>query len=72
MWRPPAESKPLWTLKPADVKDEDYKEFYKTTFKDFVDPLAWNHFSVEGTYEFKGLLYVPGMAPFDQVRLRRR
>ena len=60
------DSKPLWTLPPRDVEDADYKEFFKATFKEFVDPLAWNHFSVEGTYEFKGLLYVPGMAPFDQ------
>lgn len=66
---PIAESKPLWAQRSSEVKDEEYKEFFKQTFREFVDPLAWNHFSVEGTYEFKGLIYVPGMAPFEQVTM---
>ena len=31
-----------------------------------------NHFNVEGTIEFSGILFVPGMAPFEQVRSRCR
>ena len=58
-------NQPIWTRSKSDVTKEEYDNFFKTTFREFLDPLAHNHFSVEGTIEFKGLLYVPGMAPFD-------
>ena len=45
---------------------EEYAEFFKLTFKEFLDPLATAHFNVEGTIEFKAMLFVPGMAPFEQ------
>ena len=41
-------------------------EFFKLTFKEFLDPLATAHFNVEGTIEFRAMLFVPGMAPFEQ------
>eukprot|EP00951_Prasinocladus_malaysianus_P006790 scaffold48326_cov28-Prasinocladus_malaysianus.AAC.1 len=62
------DNKPLWVRSPKDVTDEEYNEFFKTTFKEFMPPLAKNHFNVEGTIEFSGILFVPGMAPFEQVR----
>lgn len=45
---------------------EEYAEFFKLTFKEFLEPLACAHFNVEGTIEFKAMLFVPGMAPFEQ------
>lgn len=51
---------------PQDVSEENYNEFFKTTFSEFLDPLAHVHFNVEGTIEFASILYIPGMAPFDQ------
>jgi heat shock protein beta len=36
------------------------------TFGEFLDPLAHVHFNVEGTIEFTSVLFVPGMAPFEQ------
>lgn len=60
------QNQPIWTRSKSDVTKEEYNQFFKTTFREFLDPLAHNHFSVEGTIEFKGLIYVPGMAPFDQ------
>lgn len=44
----------------------EYNEFFKATFREFVDPLATAHFTVEGTIEFSAILFVPGMAPFEQ------
>lgn len=38
----------------------------QTTFGEFLDPLAHVHFNVEGTIEFSAILYLPGMAPFEQ------
>eukprot|EP00191_Tetraselmis_sp_GSL018_P001546 CAMPEP_0177601648 /NCGR_PEP_ID=MMETSP0419_2-20121207/14390_1 /TAXON_ID=582737 /ORGANISM="Tetraselmis sp., Strain GSL018" /LENGTH=784 /DNA_ID=CAMNT_0019094965 /DNA_START=91 /DNA_END=2442 /DNA_ORIENTATION=+ len=60
------DNKPLWVRSPKEVTDEEYNEFFKTTFKEFLPPLAKNHFNVEGTIEFSGILFVPGMAPFEQ------
>eukprot|EP00193_Tetraselmis_chui_P017455 CAMPEP_0177787150 /NCGR_PEP_ID=MMETSP0491_2-20121128/21318_1 /TAXON_ID=63592 /ORGANISM="Tetraselmis chuii, Strain PLY429" /LENGTH=785 /DNA_ID=CAMNT_0019308439 /DNA_START=138 /DNA_END=2495 /DNA_ORIENTATION=+ len=66
------DNKPLWVRSPKDVKEDEYNEFFKTTFKDFMPPLAKNHFSVEGTIEFSGILFVPGMAPFEQESMNSK
>ena len=55
-----------------DVSDDQYNEFFKTTFKEFLDPLAVSHFKVEGEMEFKSILYVPGMAPFEQQDMMQK
>jgi heat shock protein beta len=60
--------KPLWQRDPKGIADDEYNQFYKSSFKEFLDPLAHSHFSVEGMYEFKGLIFIPGLAPFDFSR----
>ncbi len=55
----------LWTRPRTEVKDEEYKEFYRHISHDFTDPLAWAHGKVEGKKEYTSLLYIPGRAPFD-------
>jgi molecular chaperone HtpG len=55
----------LWTRDRAEIKDEEYIEFYKHVAHDFEDPLAWSHNRVEGTNEYTSLLYIPSRAPFD-------
>jgi molecular chaperone HtpG len=55
----------LWTRPRTEVKDDEYKEFYRHITHDFTDPLAWSHGKVEGTKEYTSLLYVPARAPFD-------
>ena len=55
----------LWTLDKSELKDEDYKEFYKHISHDFEDPLTWAHNKVEGSNEYTSLLYIPKRAPFD-------
>ncbi len=64
-WVQVNEAKALWTLNPRDVKDEQYKEFYKHLTHDFADPLCWAHNKVEGDLEYTSLLYVPKNAPWD-------
>lgn len=55
----------LWTRPRTEVKDEEYKEFYRHITHDFTDPLAWSHGRIEGKKEYTSLLYVPARAPFD-------
>ena len=55
----------LWTRPRTEVKDEEYKEFYRHVTHDFTDPLAWSHGKVEGKKEYTSLLYMPARAPFD-------
>ncbi|KAI8100324.1 hypothetical protein M9435_006808 [Picochlorum sp. BPE23] len=65
-WEIQNDNKPLWTRPPRDVSKEEYASFFKSTFREFIDPLDQIHFNVEGTIEFSSLLFIPGMAPFDQ------
>ena len=55
----------LWTLPRTEIKDEEYKEFYKHIAHDFEDPLTWSHNRVEGKLDYTSLLYIPARAPFD-------
>jgi len=55
----------LWARPKQEVKEEEYKEFYKHVGHDFEDPLAWTHNRVEGKLEYTSLLFLPGRAPFD-------
>ena len=55
----------LWMRSKADIKEEEYREFYKHVAHDYEDPIDWNHSRVEGTNEYTSLLYIPARAPFD-------
>ncbi len=55
----------LWQRNPKEVDDETYDEFYKHLGHDWEPPLAREHFKVEGTQMFAGLLFLPKRAPFD-------
>jgi len=71
-WRTQNENKPIWTRSAKEVTDEEYNEFFKSAFKEFLDPSAHTHFSVEGDIEFKALLFIPGMAPFEQQDMMKK
>jgi len=58
-------AKALWARPRADIKDEEYVEFYKALAHDSEEPLIWSHNRVEGKREYLSLLYVPAVAPFD-------
>jgi len=55
----------LWARPKAEIKQEEYNEFYKHVSHDFEDPLAHVHTRVEGKQEYISLLYIPRHAPFD-------
>ncbi|KAI4503610.1 hypothetical protein M0802_001013 [Mischocyttarus mexicanus] len=64
-WELLNESKPIWTLKPSEVDNKEYNDFYKTLTKDTQDPLAKIHFVAEGEVTFKSLLFIPKVQPSD-------
>ncbi len=55
----------LWARPKSELSDQDYNEFYRHITSDFADPLAWVHSRIEGTYEYKLLLFIPSRAPYD-------
>lgn len=65
-WETVNKATALWTLPKGQIKDEDYKEFYKHIAHDFEDPLAWTHHKIEGgNIEYICNLFIPAHAPFD-------
>ena len=55
----------LWTRSRSEVKDDEYKAFYRHISHDYEDPMAWSHNRVEGKFEYTSLIYLPKRAPFD-------
>ena len=56
---------PIWKKRASEVTDEEYAEFYKSTFHDWADPARTFSLHAEGTLEYDALLFIPGKAPFD-------
>src|ERR1700726_3716255 len=55
----------MWRRSKSELKDEDYKELYKSITGDWEDPLAWFHTRAEGSLEYTTLFYIPAKAPLD-------
>ncbi|MBE9502637.1 MAG: molecular chaperone HtpG [Proteobacteria bacterium] len=56
-------SEAIWLKSKSDIKEEDYKNFYKQVSHDYTDPLETIHYSAEGAMEYKALMYLPSKAP---------
>lgn len=57
--------KAIWLRDKSDVTDEEYNEFYKHIAHDWTEPLLRIQAKIEGTMEYRMLLFVPSKAPFD-------
>lgn len=57
--------KAIWQQSPSEIKEEDYTEFYKHIGHDWQPPLETLHWNVEGTSEFRSLIFIPKASPFD-------
>ena len=60
---------PLWTKAPSELKDEDYKEFYRALYPMNEEPLFWIHLNVDYPFNLTGILYFPKIK--DRVAIER-
>ena len=52
-------TEPIWTKKPSELKDEDYKNFYRELYPMSDEPLFWIHLNVDYPFNLTGILYFP-------------
>jgi len=62
----------LWLRPKNEIKPEQYREFYHHTAHAFDDAALTMHWRAEGKIEYSGMLFVPGMKPFDLFDPKRR
>lgn len=57
--QPVNDTAPLWTRKPNECSEDDYKAFYRKVFNDWKEPLFWIHLNMDYPFSLKGILYFP-------------
>lgn len=62
------DTNPAWTRKVADLKDEDYKEFYHKLYPGVEDPLFYIHLNVDYPFKLTGILYFPKLKNSVEVQ----
>ena len=55
----------LWRKSKSEIKEEEYKEFYKTATNAWDEPMFWEHFTADAPVQFTSVLYVPKSAPYE-------
>ena len=66
------EGEPLWLKNKKNIKEDDYKQFYKNISFYFDDPLKTIHFNAEGVINYTALLYLPTKQPVDLFNPERK
>lgn len=56
---------PIWKKNKKELKDEDYKSFFRDERFGFDDPLLWSHIVADGTLSYRAILYIPSSIPYD-------
>ncbi|MCH5214657.1 MAG: molecular chaperone HtpG [Muribaculaceae bacterium] len=64
-------TEPLWTKKPAELTDDDYRRFYHELMPGNEDPMFWIHLNVDYPFNLTGILYFPKIKNNFDVRRNR-
>lgn len=56
---------PIWKRQKSKVKPEEYNDYYKSKYMDYMDPARVIRTNLEGVSSFTALMFIPGHAPFD-------
>ena len=67
------ETTPIWKRDPKELKDQDYKDFYRKLFPMDPEPLFWIHLKVDHPFTLEGVLFFPKinpMKPFTEKSIR--
>ena len=56
---------PIWKRQKSKVKPEEYNDYYKSKYMDYMDPARVIRTNVEGVSSFTALMFIPGHASFD-------
>lgn len=56
---------PIWKRQKSKVKPEEYNDYYKSKYMDYMDPARVIRTNIEGVSSFTALMFIPGHAPFD-------
>ena len=56
---------PIWKRQKSKVKPEEYNDYYKSKYMDYMDPARVIRTNVEGVSSFTALMFIPGHTPFD-------
>ncbi len=59
---------PIWRKQPAELTDENYKEFYQELFPYSADPLFWIHLNIDYPFNLTGVLYFPKLGNSMEVQ----
>ena len=65
------DTEPTWTKKPADLTDEDYRNFYHQLYPGQEDPLFWIHLNVDYPFTLTGILFFPKIKNNFEVNKNR-
>lgn len=64
-------TEPIWTKKPADLTDDDYRTFYHELYPGQEDPLFWIHLNVDYPFTLTGVLFFPKIKSNLDIRKDR-
>ncbi len=53
------DTNPLWNKHPNECTEEEYRDFYRSVFRDYKEPLFWIHLNMDYPFNLKGILYFP-------------
>ncbi|MBR2368378.1 MAG: molecular chaperone HtpG [Alistipes sp.] len=62
---------PLWTRKPSDISEEEYKNFYSELFPTSEEPLFYIHLNIDYPFNLTGILYFPKIRTNFEIQKNR-